>query len=79
MSAHRHRNRRLRRHKNVVFVGTPDGGRLPITWGSIFWMTVFTTIGTVIGTWLYVKYAPALPTAIQPPVCSRCENMGVIE
>lgn len=58
--------RRRRRRRNPVYVGTPDGGRLPITWGSIFWMTVFTTIGTVVGTWLYVKYAPQLPANLQP-------------
>lgn len=39
----------------MVYLGR-GGNRIPITWESLFWFGVLTTIGTVVGTWLYVQY-----------------------
>jgi len=39
----------------VVYLGRGKD-RIPITWESLIWFAVLTTLGTVVGTWLYVQY-----------------------
>lgn len=39
----------------MVYLGRKTE-RIPITWESLFWFAVLTTVGTVVGTWLYVQY-----------------------
>lgn len=34
-------------------VAMPNGTRVPITWASVFWLGVVTTVGTVLGAYIY--------------------------
>jgi len=57
----------------MVYLGRGKD-RIPITWESLFWFGVLTTIGTVAGTWLYIKYVqpyqlpPGAPPQLPPTV-----------
>lgn len=37
-------------------VNFPGGSKARITWGSVFWLGVVTTIGTVVGSYVYTTY-----------------------
>lgn len=44
----------------------PGGGKARVTWASVFWIGVVTTIGTVAGSYIYAafvqKYLPSAAT-----------------
>lgn len=37
-------------------VNFPGGSKARITWGSVIWLGVVTSIGTVIGSYVYAKW-----------------------
>ena len=39
----------------MVYLGRGKD-RIPITWESLIWFAVLTTVGTMVGTWAYVKW-----------------------
>jgi hypothetical protein len=40
----------------MVYVKHEKSMRVPLTWESLIWFMVFTTIGTAAGAWLYAQY-----------------------
>ncbi len=39
----------------------PNGSRVPITWASVFWLGVVTTIATVAGAYIYAYLTANYP------------------
>lgn len=45
----------------------PGGGKASVTWSSVFWIGVVTTIGTVVGTYVYARWVQKfIPSAAAP-------------
>lgn len=45
----------------------PGGGKASVSWASVFWIGVVTTIGTVAGTYIYQQWFAQFITAPPTP------------